>query len=317
MGLSQLGESNLHVSSLCFGSNVLGWTVDEKLGFKILDAITEKAGCNFIDTADVYSNWVPGHQGGESETVLGKWMKSRGNRSKLIIATKVGFKMAPDKGGLSKSHIFTSVDDSLKRLQTDYIDLYQAHTDDLDTPLEETLFAFNELIKQGKVKAIGASNYNAERLQTALTVSEKCGYARYESLQPLYNLYDRKEYEQELEPLCVSHGLGVITYYSLAAGFLTGKYRSQEDLKNKARGNTVQKYLNDRGLKILKALDQLAQEYAIKPATLALAWVMARPSITAPIVSATDLQQVNDLASAIQFQLPTSALEMLDQASAW
>ncbi|MBI2485385.1 MAG: aldo/keto reductase [Deltaproteobacteria bacterium] len=312
----KLGNSGLEVSPLAFGGNIFGWTVDESTSFKLLDAFVA-SGFNLIDTADVYSKWVPGNKGGESETIIGKWLKRSGNREKVIIATKVGMEMGANKKGLSKSYILPAVEDSLQRLQTGYIDLYQSHADDLDTPLEETLEAYAQLIKQGKVRAIGASNYSAERLSQALQVSEQQGYPSYQSLQPLYNLYDRSEYETKLESLCQEKGLGVISYFSLASGFLTGKYRSENDLSKSARGQFVKKYLNDRGFRILKALDQVAKQLNSNPASLSLAWLIARPSITAPIASATSLEQLNELIEATKLELDHSQIELLNQASAY
>jgi aryl-alcohol dehydrogenase-like predicted oxidoreductase len=316
MNKRQLGKSGLEVSPLCFGGNVFGWTVDEQTSFKLLDAFIS-AGFDFIDTADVYSRWASGNKGGESEAIIGEWMKQRKNRDKIIVATKVGMEMGPDKKGLAKSYILRSVEDSLRRLQTDYIDLYQSHQDDSETPLEETLEAYAQLIEQGKVRAIGASNYSAERLAESLKVSEQNRFPRYESLQPLYNLYDRADYEKELEPICREKGLGVISYYSLASGFLTGKYRSEEDLSKSVRGKGVKKYLNERGFRILKALDEVASQHDSTPARIALAWLIARPGITAPIVSATSLEQLNDLVEATKLELDQSSIELLNQASAW
>lgn len=312
----KLGKSGLEVAPLAFGGNVFGWTVDEQTSFQLLDAFVA-AGFDLIDTADLYSRWVPANEGGESETIIGKWMKRSGNRDKVIIATKVGMEMGPDKKGLSKPYILRAVEDSLRRLQTDYIDLYQSHEDDKETPLEETLAAFAQLIEQGKVRAIGASNYTAERLAQALDVSEQNGFPRYESLQPLYNLYDRAEYEQQLEPLCLERGLGVINYYSLASGFLTGKYRSEADLGKSARGVGIKKYLNERGFRILTALDQVAKQHDANPTRVALAWLIARPSITAPIASAMSLEQLKDLIEATKLELDQAAIELLNQASAY
>lgn len=309
-----LGNSGLEVAPLALGGNVFGWTVGEPDGFEILDAFLS-AGFNLIDTADVYPKWVPGNQGGESEAMIGNWLKHSGKRHEVVIATKVGMEMGPNKKGLSKEYIKRAAEDSLRRLQTDYIDLYQSHEDDPQTPLEETLGAFSELIDQGKVRAIGASNYTADRLTEALNVSRSLGLARYESLQPLYNLYDRAVYEDELEPLCVREGIGVIPYFSLAAGFLTGKYRSEDDLSQSARAGTVKKYLNERGFGILNALDQVAQRFHSTPARVALAWLIARPSITAPIASATSLAQLNDLIEATRLQLDQDSIELLNQAS--
>jgi aryl-alcohol dehydrogenase-like predicted oxidoreductase len=310
----RLGRSNLMVAPLCLGGNVFGWTVDEATSFKLLDAFIE-AGFNFIDTADVYSRWVPGHEGGESEAIIGKWMKSRGNRDAVIVATKVGSEMGPGRKGLSRKHIRESVDASLKRLQTDHIDLYQSHRDDPDTSHAETLNVYGELINEGKVRVIGASNFSASRLKEALDTSTKMGLPRYESLQPLYNLYDRSELEGDLEQVCRENGLGIISYYALASGFLTGKYRSERDFGKSARGGRMGQYLNERGLRILAALDQVAIHHATTPAQVALAWLMARPGITAPIASATSLEQMNELIAAARLRLEPSDIEKLDLAS--
>ena len=309
-----LGNSGLEVSPLAFGGNVFGWTADEAMSFRLLDAFVA-AGFNFIDTADVYSRWVPGHTGGESEAIIGKWLQRSGRRDKVIIATKVGKEMGPNKKGLSPSYIFQAVEASLHRLQTDYIDLYQSHDDDAQTPMEETLDAFDRLIRQGKVRAIGASNFSAKRLAEALQVSEKNGCARYESLQPLFNLYDRADYEKELEPLCAQKGLGVMSYFSLASGFLTGKYRSQDDLANRARADMVKKYLNARGYRILEALDEVARKLDATPAEVALAWLIARPTITAPIASATNLEQLNQVLAAPTLELDPPSMALLEEAS--
>jgi aryl-alcohol dehydrogenase-like predicted oxidoreductase len=310
-----IGNSGLKVSPLAFGGNVFGWTVDEALSFRLLDAFTA-AGFNLIDTADSYSKWIPGNQGGESETIIGKWLKRSGNRNKVIIATKVGSEMGPGEKGLSKSYILRAVEKSLRRLQADYIDLYQSHFDDPETPIEETLDAYALLIRQGKVRAIGASNYNAERLSRALDISEQTSHPSYQSLQTLYNLCDRADYERNLEPLCMKKELGVLTYFSLASGFLTGKYRSEDDLVGSARGEMVRKYVNERGFRILKALDQVAKQLNSKPASIALAWLIASPSITAPIASATSLEQLNDLIQATRLELDHSSMQLLNQASA-
>jgi aryl-alcohol dehydrogenase-like predicted oxidoreductase len=312
----KLGDSGLEVAPLAFGGNVFGWTVDEPTAFQLLDAFVSD-GFNLIDTADIYARWVPGNQGGESETIIGNWLERSGNRDKVVIATKVGMEMGPGMKGLSRPYILRAVEDSLRRLKTDYIDLYQSHEDDKETPLEETLSAFAQLIKQGKVRAIGASNYPAERLSQALAVSERTGLPRYESLQPLYNLYDRADYEQHLEPICVEKGLGVINYYALASGFLTGKYRSEADLGKSARGKDIKKYLNDRGFRILKALNQVAKQHNSNPTRVALAWLIERSSITAPIASATSVEQLDDLIEATRLQLDQSAIELLNQASAY
>jgi aryl-alcohol dehydrogenase-like predicted oxidoreductase len=310
----KLGGSGLEVSALVLGGNVFGWTADEATSFKLLDAFVA-AGGNCIDTADTYSRWVPGHQGGESETVIGKWMKQRGSRDKVLIATKVGMEMGPDKKGLKKAYIAKEVEDSLKRLQTDHIDLYQSHKDDPDTPVEETLEAFAQLVKQGKVRAIGASNFGPDRLAESLKVGRLRGWPTYQSLQPHYNLCERAEYERDLEPLCREAALGVIPYFSLAAGFLTGKYRSEADLAKSPRGQGVKKYLDARGLRILEALDQVAKQAASTPTAVALAWLLARPSITAPIASATSLAQLDMLIAGTRLRLDTSAVALLDRAS--
>jgi aryl-alcohol dehydrogenase-like predicted oxidoreductase len=312
----KLGNSGLEVSPLVFGGNIFGWTVDEPTSFSLLDAFVS-AGFEMIDTADTYSRWAPGNRGGESETIIGKWLKRSGKREQVLIATKLGAEMGPDKKGLSRAYILREVEESLQRLQTDYIDLYQSHVDDPNTPQEETLEAYAQLVQQGKVRVIGASNFSAERLVQALEVSGKRGYSRYESLQPLYNLYDRAEYESKLEPACVANRLGVIPYFPLASGFLTGKYRSQEDAANSSRGQRVKKYLDERGFRILKALDQVAANYNAPPAGVALAWVAARPSITAPIASATNLKQFEELVAGTQLKLDASSIELLNEASAW
>jgi aryl-alcohol dehydrogenase-like predicted oxidoreductase len=310
----KLGRSELEVSPVCLGGNVFGWTIDEATSFEILDAFVA-AGGNFIDTADVYSRWVEGNEGGESETILGKWMKQRGHRDQVVIATKVGNDMGVKGKGLSRKHIQQAVEDSLQRLQTDYIDLYQSHIDDENTPLEETLETYRELIRQGKVRAIGASNYSAERLLQALEISRQHGYPRYESLQPRYNLYDRADYEQNLEPLCTEQQIGVISYFSLASGFLSGKYRSEKDLSISQRGSSIKRYLNARGLRILEAIDRVAKTYNSTPTQVSLAWLIANPTITAPIVSATKLEQLNDIIKAVNIKLDQDAIVLLNQAS--
>jgi aryl-alcohol dehydrogenase-like predicted oxidoreductase len=311
-----IGNSGLKVYPLAFGGNVFGWTANEALSFKLLDAFTA-AGFNLIDTADSYSKWVPGNRGGESETIIGKWLKRSSSRKKVIIATKVGSEMGPGEKGLSKSYILRAVEKSLQRLQTDYIDLYQSHFDDPETPIEETLDVYALLIRQGKVRAVGASNYTAERLSQALEIGKPPGHPGYQSLQTLYNLYDRADYETNLEPLCKKRGLGVFTYFSLASGFLTGKYSSEDSLAGRARGEMVRKYVNERGFRILNALDQVAKQLNSKPASVALAWLIARPSITAPIASATSLEQLTDLINATRLQLDHSSMQLLDQASTY
>jgi aryl-alcohol dehydrogenase-like predicted oxidoreductase len=315
MDYRQLGASGLSVSPICLGGNVFGWTADERTSFSILDAWLD-AGFNFIDTADVYSRWAPGHSGGESETVIGKWLKQGGRRDKVVIATKVGFDMGEGRSGLSAKWIAQSVEDSLRRLNVEQIDLYQAHKDDEATPLEETLEAFAKLVEAGKVRAIGASNYTAARLREALQVSKRLGVPRFESLQPLYNLYDRAVFEKDLQPLCVKEDIGVISFYAIAAGFLTGKYRTPEDAAKSARGaNTVKKYLNDRGLKILAALDEASKLTGAPAARIAIAWVMAQPGITAPIASASNLEQLQEITQAAQLKLDAQVLALLGRAS--
>jgi len=310
----RLGNSNLEVSPLCFGCNVFGWTVKEPMAFALLDRLLA-AGINFIDTADVYSRWVPGNHGGESETMIGNWLKLSKARDKMVICTKVGMEMGPDRKGLSTAHIFRSVEDSLQRLQSDYIDLYLSHSDDSATPFEETLGAYAELMKQGKVRAIGASNHSAPRLREALQAAERSGLPRYETLQPSYNIYDRAAYEAELEPLCMEKKVGVFSYFALARGFLTGKYRSEADLSKSLRGGGIKQYLNDRGFRILNALDQTARQKNSTPARVALAWLMARPSITAPIASATTVEQLEDLIQATTLELDSDSIKLLDQAN--
>lgn len=311
----RLGNSELEIAPLCFGGNVFGWTADESTSFQLLDAFVD-AGFNLIDTADVYSAWAEGHRGGESETVIGKWLRESGKRKDVVVATKVGMEMRGQKG-LSKSYILRSVEDSLRRLQTDYIDLYQSHQDDPETPIEETLDAYAELIKQGKVRVIGASNYSAARLREALLLSEQKGLPRYESLQPLYNLYEREPFEAELEPVCLEEKVGVISYFSLASGFLSGKYRSEDDLAKSVRGQGVKKYLNERGFRILDALDEVSARLQSTPARVALAWLIARKSVTAPIASATNLEQFKDLMEATRLELDEDSVRLLDEASAW
>ena len=315
MELRPLGNSGLRVAPLAFGCNVFGWTADEATSFALLDAFVD-AGFNLIDTADVYSRWAPGHSGGESETIIGKWLKARpSNRDRIVLATKVGMDMGEGRVGLSAAYIRRAAEDSLRRLNTERIDLYQSHNDDANTPFEQTLSAYAELIAAGRVRAIGASNHTAGRLAEALAVAKRRGLPRYETLQPQYNLYDRAGYEAELEPLCRREGLGVINFYGLARGFLTGKYRSEADLAKSVRGGGVRTYLNERGLRILAALDEVAGALRATPAQVALAWQMARPGITAPIASATSLPQLQELIRAAQLELPGQAVAMLDRAS--
>ena len=310
-----LGRSGIKVPPLMFGGNVFGWTIDKAQSHRILDRLVD-TGLHAIDTADVYSAWAPGHQGGESEAIIGEWLKASGKRGQVVIATKVGMKMGSGDQGLSRDWIMKEVDASLRRLQTDVIDLYQAHKDDETVPLEETLGAFAELIKAGKVRAIGASNYSAPRLKQALEVSAREGLPRYETLQPLYNLMDRKVFEEALGPLCRAEGIGVINYYALAAGFLSGKYRSEADFGKSKRGGNMGKYLTPRGLKVLAALDAVAGETAATPAQVAIAWLLAKPVVTAPIASATSLDQLEDLLGATALGLSPAQVAALDEASA-
>lgn len=310
----KLGNSGLTIAPLAFGGNVFGWTADEATSFKLLDGFVG-AGLNFIDTADVYSRWHPGNQGGESETIIGKWLKQRGNRSKVVIGSKVGIEMPKGGKGLSRKWITEEVENSLRRLQTDYIDLYMSHRDDPETPLQETLETYASLIKQGKVRAIGASNYTAARLKEALTASRQHGLPRYETLQPQYSIVERAEFEGDLEQLCLEEKIGVICYYSLASGFLTGKYRTKADLQNRARGSRVEKYLNAQGERVLAALDAVAARYNAKPSQVALAWLIARPSITAPIASATSPEQLQEIIRAPDLKLDQAALDQIDVAS--
>ena len=308
----RLGKSDITVAPLCLGGNVFGWTADEEASFAILDGFLD-TGFNFIDTADVYSKWAPGHHGGESETIIGDWLKRRGKRDDVVIATKGGSEMGPGKKGLSKGYIARAVDESLRRLNTDYIDLYQSHRDDEDTPVEETLEAYGTLIKAGKVRAIGASNFTPARLAASLQASAKHGLPRYETLQPEYNLMVRA-FEQELAPLCEREGLSVIPYFGLASGFLTGKYRGKADLKKSARGEDVDGYLNERGFRVLAALDAIAERRDATPAQAALAWLMTR--ITAPIASATSVKQLGDLVASARLKLEPADIAALDAASA-
>ena len=312
----KLGNSGLEVGPLVFGGNVFGWTVDQARGSELLDRFVN-AGFNMIDTADVYSNWIPGNHGGESESIIGNWLKQSGKRDRVLIATKSGLDMGNGRKGLSRKHILRSADESLARLQTDYIDLYQSHTEDTETPLQETLEAYADLIKAGKVRAIGASNFKTDTLRAALEISREKGLPRYESLQPFYNLYDRAQFEGELEAVCRESQLGVIPYFSLASGFLTGKYRSEQDTVSRSRGSRVQKYLNPRGLRILDALDEIAKQYNATPAQISLAWLLAKPVITAPIASATSVQQLDELLNATRLKLDAAAVQKLEKASAY
>jgi aryl-alcohol dehydrogenase-like predicted oxidoreductase len=319
MLMRKLGRSGLRVAALCLGGNTFGWTTDQQVSEAVLDAYME-AGGNFIDTADVYAGWAPGNKGGESETLLGKWMTSRKNRHGVLIATKVCGPMGPgpNDSGLSRHHIMEGVEASLRRLQTDYIDLYQAHWDDRETSLEESLRAFDDLVRDGKVRYLGASNYSAWRLTRALWESDKRGYARYESLQPKYNLVIRDEYERELEPLCLEQSVGVIPYSSLASGFLSGKYRPRASLPATARATGVQKtYMNDRGFAVLAAVEKVAEKLGATKAQVALSWLAHRTGITAPIASATSVAQLKELVGGIDLVLDKEARDALDQASAW
>jgi aryl-alcohol dehydrogenase-like predicted oxidoreductase len=311
----KLGKSDLEVPAICLGGNVFGWTVPEADSFRLLDAALE-AGLNFIDTADVYSAWVPGHTGGESEAILGKWMATGNKRSNVILATKVGMDLGNGKKGLKAAYIEQAVEDSLRRLQTDYIDLYQAHKDDEETPLEETLAAFDKLVRQGKVRHVGASNYSGPRLAKALKISKDNGLVSYVCLQPKYNLVEREAFEPNLLPVVQEHTLAVIPYYALAAGFLTGKYRTKQDTEGKARGGSVSKYMNDFGFGVLGVLEEVAAEHKSTPGRVALAWLMVQPSITAPIASATKDEHLTDLIEATKLTLGHASLEKLNTVSA-
>lgn len=312
----QLGNTDLQVYPITFGGNVFGWTLNEKQSVEILNGFTE-AGFNFIDTADVYSRWAPGNSGGESEKIIGNWMKEKKNRQDIILTTKVGSDMGDGKKGLKKEYIFKAVEDSLKRLKTDYLDLYQTHFDDASTSVQETLEAYDELVKQGKIRWIGASNMSVERLKESLAVSAKNNLPSYQTFQPHYNLYARQEYENGIEPICLEHKLGVITYYSLESGFLTGKYRSKEDLGKSPRGGGMEKYFNERGFEILDALDAVAKQYNTTQAAVALSWLIQQPSVTAPIVSATSLSQLDSIINAPELNLDTNAIQLLTSASSW
>jgi aryl-alcohol dehydrogenase-like predicted oxidoreductase len=312
-----LGRSGLSTAPLVFGGNVFGWTADEAASFRLLDAFVD-AGFNLIDTANVYSTWVPGHAGGESETIVGRWLASSGKRQRVLIATKVGKPMGDGDRGLAPAYIRRAVDESLRRLRTDRIDLYQSHDDDPSVPIEDTLGAYADLIRAGKVRAIGASNHTAARLADALDTSEKLDLPRYETLQPLYNLVEREPFEAALQPLVCERGLGVINFFGLARGFLTGKYRSEADLAKSPRGGAVKgAYFNERGFRILRALDEAAAALSATPAQVALAWQLAQPGITAPIASATSVAQLEELIGAVSLTLDAATLAALDAASAW
>lgn len=310
-----MGTTGLHVSPLAFGGNVFGWTVNESKAFELLDAWLDE-GFNFIDTADSYSTWVPGNKGGESETIIGNWMKRRNNRDKVILSTKVGSEMGPGKKGLAGPYVLQAVEESLKRLQTDYIDLYQSHWPDPAVPHEESLEAYAQLLKEGKIRAVGCSNFSAAQLTASLEAAKKHSLPQYQTLQPLYNLYERTAFEDELQQICLDNKLGVISYYALASGFLTGKYRSEADLSKSARGGGIKKYLTERGFRILKALDEVAQRYGTSQASVAIAWLLTRPAVTAPIASATGLEQLGALVQAANLKIDEEAVTLLTKASA-
>jgi aryl-alcohol dehydrogenase-like predicted oxidoreductase len=315
MEFRELGRSGLKIAPLMFGGNVFGWTADEKTSHTLLDAFVD-GGFNAIDTADVYSRWVGGHTGGESEIIIGNWLKASGKRDKVVIATKVGGDMGEGKN-LGKDYIIRRTEDCLKRLQIDCIDLMQSHWDDEKTPVEDTLAAYTLLVRQGKVKAIGASNLSPERLKASIEASESHRMPRYHTLQPNYNLYDRTAVERDYAPICRAASLSIIPYYALAAGFLTGKYRSAEDAaKNPARGARVKGYFDERGVRILEALDEVAARHSAKPAQIALAWLLAQPLVAAPIASATSVAQLQELMTAPRLKLSADDLKTLDTASA-
>ena len=309
----KLGNTGIEVAPLALGTNVFGWTIDENRSFEILDAFIG-SGFNLIDTADIYSRWGTGNKGGESETIIGNWLKKTGKRDKVVLATKVGADMGSGKKDLSKAYILKAVEDSLKRLQTDHIDLYQTHFDDEVTPVEETMEAYFQLVKEGKVIAFGASNISPDRLKQSLDASRQNNYPVYETLQPHYNLYDRESYEQQYEHICIENNMGVICYFPLASGFLTGKYRTEKDFTKSIRGGSMHKFMNERGMRILHALDEVAKLYNATPAAIALAWLMARPSITAPIASATTTAQLNELMGAASITLSADAMTLLNNA---
>ncbi|MEE2688056.1 MAG: aldo/keto reductase [Pseudomonadota bacterium] len=314
MEYRMLGNSSLSVSPLCFGCNVFGWTADEEMSFRLLDGWVD-AGFNFIDTADVYSRWHDGNVGGESETIIGKWLERSGKRNRVVLASKFGMDMGEDKVGLSPDYMIRAIEDSLRRLKTDYIDLYQSHKDDEGTPIEATLEAYAKLIEQGKVREIGASNFSARRLKSALDASKESGLPRYQSLQPLYSLVERDTYEGELEDLCASENVGVIGFYSLASGFLTGKYRSKADMEGRIRAPRVEKYVNEGGFRVLDALEEVASKHDAKMGQVALSWLVARPSITSPIASATDMDQLAELTAAAELALDAEDIAKIDRAS--
>jgi aryl-alcohol dehydrogenase-like predicted oxidoreductase len=312
MQKKRLGKSGIEVAPIAFGGNVFGWTIDEKKSFEMLDAFMA-SGFNFIDTADTYSRWVPGNRGGESETIIGKWLKWRNNRDKVIIATKVGGDMGEGRN-LSKKYILKQVEDSLRRLQTDYIDLYQTHHDDPTIPVEDTLSAYAQLIKEGKVRIIGASNLSKDRLTGSLEAAIQNNLPVYQTLQPLYNLYEREKFETDYKGICEKYGLSVLPYYSLASGFLSGKYRSDNDISKSLRGKGIKKkYINERGFKILRALDKIAGEYQSQPATIAIAWLLSKSLVTAPVVSATNTHQLEEIIKATSIHLHNEAIEVLEE----
>jgi aryl-alcohol dehydrogenase-like predicted oxidoreductase len=314
MQMRTLGHTGITVAPLMLGGNVFGWSADQATSFRILDAFVER-GYGFVDTADVYSKWAPGNKGGESETVIGRWFKERGSRSQVVLATKVGNDMGGGKTGLKAAYIMQAVEDSLRRLQTDYIDLYQSHRDDTETPLEETLEVYGKLIEQGKVRAIGASNYTGARLREALAVSKGKGLAVYETLQPEYNLHARQGYETDLLPVVEEFGISVVPYFALASGFLTGKYKTKEDAKGAKREAHVGKYFDERGERILKALEEVSTEAKATQASVAIAWLLAQPSVTAPIASATSVEQLESLFASVELKLSDAAVQKLTEAS--
>ncbi len=316
MKMRSLGKLGIPVSPIMLGGNVFGWTASEATSYAVLDRFADR-GFNFIDTADVYSRWAPGHRGGESEIILGKWFKRSGKRESIVLATKVGMDMGEGKKGLHASYIREAAEASLRRLGTDYIDLYQTHEDDLDTPIEETVRALNDLVQEGKVRIAGASNYTGRRLRAAIEVARNAGSEAYETLQPNYNLHTREEYERDLAPVAATYNLGVIPYFSLASGFLTGKYKTLADTEGAARGSRVSKYFDGRGIRILAALDAIAGETGAKPASIALAWLLSRPNILAPIASATSVDQLEDLFAATELDLTAEQVQSLSMASAY
>ena len=316
MKMRKLGGLDLSVSPIMLGGNVFGWTIDEPQSFAILDRFADR-GFNFIDTADVYSTWVPGNKGGESEIILGNWFKRTGKRDSIVLATKLGNDMGEGRKGLRKEYIKEAVEASLRRLQTDYIDLYQAHNDDKETPLEESLRAFTDLVDEGKIRAIGASNYEGSRLRAAEQLSRTKGWARYQTLQPNYNLHAREKYEQDQSPVVAEYSIGVIPYFALASGFLTGKYKTVADIEGANRNALLGKYFDERGMRILKALDAVSKQTGAKQASISLAWLLSRPNILAPIASATTVEQLEDLFAAADLQLTDEQLGELSSASSY